>query len=48
VITPTVKDSRDQDVLVVAIVDDVALDDERPNAFTKLGATPASARLFDE
>jgi hypothetical protein len=47
-VTTTVKDSRDQELLVVPIVDDVALDDERPNAFAELRPTATHARLFDE
>jgi hypothetical protein len=46
--TTAVKNSRDQAVLVVPMVDDVALDDERSNAFTELGPTAAHARLLDE
>src|SRR5262249_53468987 len=47
-ITTTVKDSRDQEILVVPIIDDEALNNDRPNAFTELGTIAADARLFDE
>lgn len=42
------KNSRDQELLVVPIVDDIALNNERPNAFTELGPIATHARLFDE
>jgi hypothetical protein len=47
-IAPPVEDSRDQDVLVVAVVHDIALDDERAQAESTLGSGAADARLFDE
>ena len=47
-ITAAVKNSRDQDVSVVPIVDDVALNDDRSDAFTELGSIATHARVFDE
>ena len=38
----------DEDVCVAPIVDDIALNDERAHAFTKLGPMATHARLFDE
>jgi hypothetical protein len=43
-----VEDSRDQDVSVVPIVDDIGLDNERANAFAEFGPVATDARLFDE
>jgi hypothetical protein len=47
-ITTTVKDSREQDVSLVSVVDDVALDNERASAPTELEPMATRARLFDE
>jgi hypothetical protein len=47
-IPTAVENSRDQDVSIVAIVDDVALDDERANAFAELGPVATHARLFGQ
>jgi hypothetical protein len=42
------ENSGDQEVAIVSIVDDMILDDERPNAFAELGSTAAHAGLFCE
>jgi hypothetical protein len=42
------ENSGDQDVSIVSIVDDVALDDERANAFAELGPVATHARLFGQ
>jgi hypothetical protein len=47
-IPTAVENSRDQDVPIVSIVDDVALYDERANAFAELGPIAAHARLFGQ
>jgi hypothetical protein len=46
-ITATVENSRDQDVSLVPIVNDIALDDERTNTLAELGPAATHARLFD-
>ena len=45
-IATPVQNSRDQEFVVVPIVDDIALYDDRPNAFTELRPVPADAGLF--
>lgn len=47
-ITATVKDSRDYDVLVVPVIDDIALDCERADPFAEFRPMATHARLFDE
>jgi len=47
-ITAAVKNSRDQEALVVPVVDDIALDNDRANTFAELGPAATQARLFDE
>jgi hypothetical protein len=47
-IPTAVKDSRDQDVSIVSIVDDVAFDDERANAFAEFGPVATRTRLFGQ
>ena len=47
-ITSTVKGPRDQEFLVVTVVDDMILDDRRANAFATLWPIATQARLFDE
>jgi len=42
------ENSGDQEILIVSIVDDVALDDERANAVAELWPVATHARLFDE
>jgi hypothetical protein len=44
----SMEDSGDQDVSLVSIVDNVALDHERPNDFAELGPVATHARLFHE
>jgi hypothetical protein len=47
-VTASMENSGDQEILIVSIVDDVALDDERANAFAELWPIATHARLFDE
>jgi hypothetical protein len=47
-IAATVENPGDQDVCVVTLVDNVALKDERLNAFAELGPMSTHAGLFDE
>ena len=42
------ENSGDQEIFIVSIVDDVALDDERANAVAELWPVATHARLFDE
>jgi hypothetical protein len=47
-IAATAENPGDLDVCVVPIVDNVALNDDRPNAFAELGPMSTHARLVDE
>src|SRR5262245_42639333 len=42
-ITTAVKNARDQEALVVPVVNDKALNHERPHAFTRTGCDPCAA-----
>jgi hypothetical protein len=42
------ENSRDQDVFVVPIVDDMALDDEGANTLAEFRPVPTHARLFGQ
>jgi hypothetical protein len=47
-IAVTVEDSCDQQFRVVAIVDDLVLDDEGPNTVAELGSDAAHSRLLGQ